>query len=95
MVSSNSSFHHLAGEPINSHIVLGASEDGALIVPGVDVLLRADFSRVDFDLLLKMPDGTQYLIVQIFSQINPATLMTEGGSALPPDLRVRRLMRVS
>ena len=86
MVSSNSNFYHLTGESVGSPIVLGASGGETLIVPGVDALLHADFSRVGFDLLLTMTDGTQFLIVEYFSQINPATLMTEGGSALPPDL---------
>ena len=86
MISSNSSFYHLAGESVGSPIVLGASGGETLIVPGVDALLRAEFSRVGFDLLLTMTDGTQFLIVEYFSQVNPATLMTEGGSALPPDL---------
>ena len=86
MISSNSSFYHSAGESVGSPIVLGASGGETLIVPGVDALLRAEFSRVGFDLLLTMTDGTQFLIVEYFSQVNPATLMTEGGSALPPDL---------
>ncbi len=86
MISSNSSFYHLAGESVGSPIVLGASGGETLIVPGVDALLRAEFSRVGSDLLLTMTDGTQFLIVEYFSQVNPATLMTEGGSALPPDL---------
>lgn len=86
MVSSKSSFYHLADEPVSSPIVLGASEGEALIVPGADALLHADFSRISFDLLITMTDGTQFLIVEYFSQVNPSTLMTDGGSALPPDL---------
>ena len=54
MISSNSSFYHLAGESVGSPIVLGASGGETLIVPGVDALLHAEFSRVGFDLLLTM-----------------------------------------
>jgi Ca2+-binding RTX toxin-like protein len=86
VISSNSNSYHLAGESVGSPTVLSASGGETLIVPGVDALLRAEFSRVGFDLLLTMTDGTQFLIVEYFSQVNPATLMTEGGSALPPDL---------
>ena len=56
MISSNSSFYHLAGESVGSPIVLGASGGETLIVPGVDALLRAEFSRVGFDLLLTGSD---------------------------------------
>ena len=86
MISSDSSFYHLAGESVGSPIGLGASGGETLIVPGADALLRAGFSRVGFDLRITMTDGTQFLVVEYFSQINPATLMTEGGSALSPDL---------
>ena len=81
MISSDSSFYHLAGESVGSPIGLGASGGETLIVPGADALLRAGFSRVGFDLRITMTDGTQFLVVEYFSQINPATLMTEGGSA--------------
>ena len=46
VISSNSNSYHLVGESASSPIVLSASEGEALIVPGVDALLRAEFSRV-------------------------------------------------
>ena len=57
-----------------------------VVVPGGDMLLRADFARLGDDLLITSSDGEQLIIVGYFSSLTPIDLMTDGGALLPFDL---------
>ena len=76
----------LIGATDGAPIPISAQGSAEIIVPGGDMLLHADFTRVGADLLITAPDGTQFVIVEYFSATTQADLITEGGAMLPFDL---------
>jgi Ca2+-binding RTX toxin-like protein len=71
----------------NAPVILNAGGgDGRLVVPGGDMLLRAEFIPSGGDLLIVAPDGGRVLVLDYFSSPLPTVLMTAGGAALPFDL---------
>ncbi len=66
--------------------VLTTGPEGALTVPGGNMLLEADFSQQGGDLLLTGADGAQVLITGYFDQVEPPALMTGDGLTLAGDL---------
>jgi len=70
-------------------LVLAATPDAAVVVPGGDWLLKADFQPQGPDLLLTGADGEQILIRDFFNLEAPPDLMTEGGAVITAELAVR------
>jgi len=72
---------------IESRLELAAAPAAeALVVPGGDFLLQADFARDGVDLVLTGAQGERVVIAGYFAGGTPATLATAGGAQLTPDL---------
>jgi Ca2+-binding RTX toxin-like protein len=71
--------------PILSAVV-DARADGAVVVPGGDFLLRAQFVRSGHDLILVGEDGTRVVVAGWFDTDAPPSLATATGAVIPADL---------
>ena len=76
----------LSGAPGQAPTVIQGGGAAQIVLPGGDMLLRADFSRAGDDLLITAADGGQIIILDYFAGQVEADLMTEGGALLPFDL---------
>ena len=69
--------------------LVAQNSDGRIVVPGSELLPRADFVREGSDLLLTAPGGDSHLIVNYFALPSPPDLVTEGGAIIRGDLATR------
>ena len=69
--------------------LVAQNSDGRIVVPGSELLPRADFVREGSDLLLTAPGGDAHLIVNYFALPSPPDLVTEGGAIIRGDLATR------
>ena len=70
----------------STSVVLEAGSGPSISVPGGHFLLVADYIREGADLVLVGPDGQTVVVRDYFASDAPPTLITEGGSRVPPDL---------
>ncbi|MEW5728186.1 MAG: FecR domain-containing protein, partial [Pseudomonadota bacterium] len=66
--------------------LLDAGDGAAVVVPGGDFLLTADFVRAGPDLILRGDDGREVVVAGYFMRGEPPALMTETGQRVPGDL---------
>lgn len=72
---------------IDSRLDLASTQPvEAVLVPGGDFLLHADFARDGVDLVLTGAHGERVVIAGYFAGGTPATLITAGGAQVTPEL---------
>ncbi len=87
--SSLSQGNETSGTRGDGHAVVldaGSAEGGALIVPGGEFLLHAEYVRVGPDLSLVGSDGAEVLVVNFFAVAEPPALVGDTGLRILPRL---------